>query len=421
VRNRKRTSLRTRAPRGISSLPQRLNQLTLLTVLSLTVPALGQTPATAPTRPAAPTAPREQVTDLETYLAGLTPQQRQELAAKQQQFAQLDEEEKTRLRQLHAQVQASPDAKKLQSVLHQYSLWLASLSPNERYAVLDTDIPERVERIRQLRLREEDTRLTAVGLTSKDAQIVLEWFQQQATQHEPTLLKTMNDEERKWRERAPNPEARRASLLFHRADELFQLISSDAYDRLIESLSQTAQDKLLAAQNDAVRNKLIENWVRTAAWSRFRPPDVPHEKLVAFLESLPDKDRAELEQLPRDRLYRELRERYYSSQGTRYGRGPRGGNNRRGNRPEQRSNDGEAGPDTDRRSPERRGPERRGDGRRGEESRENHPRFERPFDGPPPPFHRPPFEGVRPPGPPPVDHASGEAGEAGDELPATRP
>ncbi len=341
-------------------------------------------PVTVPPAALAPLAPPE---SLASFLQSLNANDRQELVARQQRFEQLSDVEKERMRTLHAALRNHPDAARLDSVLLQYSQWLSTLTPNERYAILDTPADQRVDRIRQLRAREEDQRLTALGLNTQDARVILDWFNQQLSEHQGKLLEGMDARERERLERIPNDNARKialsAQMLFNRgrtnrADQLFNMIRREERDRLKALLSNTAREKLLAEEargSDTEANKLLAEWIRASAMNRFRPPEITDEELLKSLENLPAAVRADLERLPRDQMYRALRERFHGFRGDMFER-------RRGGHGENfRGGDNHGRP---------------GDRGRGERNREDGERGE----GPPPRDERPPFGGPDFDGPP---------------------
>lgn len=327
-------------------------------------PAAGAAPLTVSPAALAPLAPPE---SLAAFLQNLHANDRQELVGRQQRFEQLSDVEKERMRTLHAALRNHPDAARLDSVLLQYSQWLSTLTPNERYAILDTPADQRVDRIRQLRAREEDQRLTALGLNTQDARVILDWFNQQLSEHQGKLLEGMDARERERLERIPNDNARKialsAQMLFNRgrnnrADQLFNMIRREERDRLKALLSNNAREKLLAEEargSDTDANKLLAEWIRASAMNRFRPPEITDEELLKSLENLPAAVRADLERLPRDQMYRALRERFHGFRGDMFdrrrgghGENFRGGDNR--GRPGDRER-GEGRPPRDGRPP----------------------------------------------------------------------
>ncbi len=361
-------------------------------------PATSAAPLTVPPAALAPLAPPE---SLAAFLQTLPANDRQELVGRQQRFEQLSDVEKERMRTLHAALRNHPDAARLDSVLLQYSQWLSTLTPNERYAILDTPADQRVDRIRQLRAREEDQRLTELGLNTQDARVILDWFNQQLSEHQGKLLEGMDARERERLERIPNDNARKialsAQMLFNRgrnnrADQLFNMIRREERDRLKALLSNNAREKLLAEEargSDTDANKLLAEWIRASAMNRFRPPEITDEELLKSLENLPAAVRADLERLPRDQMYRALRERFHGFRGDMFDR-------RRGGHGENfRGGDNRGRP----------GDRERGEGRPPRDGRPpfDGPGFDRPFDdaaGPPPtpppspPSEQPPSDGA---------------------------
>lgn len=274
--------------------------------------------------------------DLATYLRQLSDEQRQELAAKQQQFNQLPATEKERLRALHAKIQTDPNAQELNQVLQEYAVWLSSLPLKERSAIQDMKAEDRIERIRELRRREQDSRLTELGLTNRDTQTILDWIQTMVVEHEEELVKLLSPEEKKWRDDSNTPDERRGMMFLRpdRLNDLLKLITAAEYNRLADQLLSSAQSRLLATSGDEKeRTKLMTTWIHASFMTRFRPPEVSEEKLLEFLEKLDPSVREELESLPRDRFIAELRNRYNMMQRNRWGpRNGRRGDGRRGGR-----------------------------------------------------------------------------------------
>lgn len=367
--------------------------------------ATSQSPASPIPSSGSPPLPQKR-SELTEFLQQLSNEQRQELDTQRQQFDQLTAIERDRLRQLHARIQADPQSQELNQVLEQYSVWLSSLPLKERMAIQDLKPSERIERIRDLRRREQDSRLTQLGLTNRDTQTIIDWIQKQVIEHEEELVKTLTPPEKNWRDRAPSAEERRAFMFLRpdRLKDLLKLVTSAEYNRLAEQLQPSAQSRLLATSDDEkddARMKMVEDWIHASFMTRFRPPEVSKEKLLEFLEKeLPENVREELESLPRDRFYAELRNRY-NMQRNRSDRWGQRGERRGGGRPERGDRR-----DDDRPS-DREGGRRRGFGPGGREGRPPRPGEGGPSFGPDgdrmPPDFGPPPEGPPPEDPPPED------------------
>jgi hypothetical protein len=174
---------------------------------------------------------------------------------------------------------------------------------------------ERVAKIKDL-LRAQETerfrKMVGGGLDPGDLKAIRKWLDEFVDAHADEILATIPPE---WRERMP-PEAemdpdRRLSMLrgIYLRGGGWALARPSAADeqRLRESLSRDAAAVLNKAENDEDRSRLIQTWIRAADFSRMWA-HVTVEELQEFAqESLDERERARLEGLPREQMYRELR------------------------------------------------------------------------------------------------------------------
>ncbi len=268
----------------------------------------------------------------------MSPTEKQDLLAKQDRFNRLTPEQRDRVTELHTELSSHPDAAKLNQVLDRYFVWLGTLPSQERAELLDLPPAERMERIRQLKAREEDRRLAELGLTANDARVLLTWFENEVEKHEEPLIQAAREDaatgvgqEREPADSRMNENERRGFLIFRTLwrgmDTLLALIPPEDVRRLVDQLSDSARNRYLSEPADQ-KQRLLTDWIRSSIRSRFRPPPVRDEDLLRMMPDLPPEDRAALEALPRERLYAELRKRYEMWRGLKdprsFGRGRSG-------------------------------------------------------------------------------------------------
>ena len=308
------------------------------------------------------------------YLEGLTVDHKAKLQAKRERFNQLAPEEQQRLRELHQAIVQHKHRDQLETVLENYTNWLATLTPNERYEVQSLAQPaEKLAEINKLRSRQEDLRLARVGLTKVDAQTTWDWFDRMLKVHRDDVIAGTRDGKRGGDQQPINQFLAGFVCSNPRGMSALQsALTRDDKDQLLQRLSATAVDKY-ASTPSPDQQKLIADWIHESARSQFQ--QVSEEQIKRRLSRLPEEERERYLAMPRHKIFEELRRR----EQMRSPRGPRnwrsnGGGPRSGGFPGSRNGD----------------PDHPGSPNGGRP--DGGPLDEGPPDGPPPADHVPPPE-----------------------------
>ncbi|NLE38614.1 MAG: hypothetical protein GX621_11365 [Pirellulaceae bacterium] len=88
----------------------------------------------------------------------MTPQEKAELARKQERFAALVPEKREELRRLHERLEAEPDGEKLREVMRRYCDWLDTLADSASYSLRSLPVDERMKEIAKRRYGPQDAR-----------------------------------------------------------------------------------------------------------------------------------------------------------------------------------------------------------------------------------------------------------------------
>ena len=234
---------------------------------------------------------------------------------KKRQFDELSPEQRERMRRLHAELSADPDRERLLGVLERYCEWLKILTAVERAEVIRLPGNERIAKIKDL-LRTQETerfrKMAGGNLDPGDLKAIRQWLDEFVDAHADQILATLPPERR---DRIPadgkmDP-GRRLSMLrgiyLRGGGGSLPRPSAADEDRLRARLSRDAAAVLNKAESDEDRSRLIDTWIRAADFSRVWA-HVSVEELQEFAqESLDEHERARLESLPREQMYRELR------------------------------------------------------------------------------------------------------------------
>jgi hypothetical protein len=349
-------------------------------------------------------------------IAGMTPEEKEELRKKKERFDALSPAEQQRIRELHAAIAADPDSRELMQTMTRYHRWLATLDPTDRYKLLDIKDPqERVARIKELLQQQEERRFRQyfANLPEEDRKAIYQWIGEFVATHAEQIRSRLPEGIARRLEHFPDDEARRRELFlaWQRWRREFDLPSPgpDDYAALLKRFSSATQKQIEAAAQATAASesstsrdpqpskqrlqelqlRRVEELVRTALYSRFFP-QVSQQELLKFYQAMkPDDPRRKLlEGKEGEELHRELQRMYnwersgWSRGGPPDGPGPRGF---------------------------RGGPPPDGRGFRG---RDGSP------PGPPP---GPPPDGGRPPGPPPGGGAVDKRGNGLGDRPSPPP
>ena len=309
----------------------------------------------------------------------LTPTDKKQLQDNKKRFEQLPSEKRDRIESFYDAFRKAEDHEPLRSVVSQYYAWMTTLAASDRAEVYDLPADQRIERIRELRQREERRRLALFSeqLKTSDAEQIRNWFFGEFMRSHKSELDSRTPEELRSssrRRRGWSAMRRRMKWVFDNwaSGDSLPLPSHEEIGGLKSRLSDELQAELEAKEDLASRQLFVLGLVQAAHRSR---DVVDDDRLLEFYNELSDQERDELEKDgsgSREEFFRALRSHYYRHhRGTRDGR-PREGGMERGGRPF--------------------GPPRYG-GRGGFRPRRDGPGGRRPDDRPP----RPPKGSRRPP------------------------
>ncbi len=270
-------------------------------------------------------------------LARMSDAEKMVLLQKKDRFTALPPEEQQRLREIHDQLSRDPDAAQLQQVLQRYYDWLSMLTAPEQAKILSLPADQRIEKIRELVRAQDARRVRAMAsgfqMSPRDLEVIHDWFHAFLEKHAQEIL-----------DRLPDPPFGHLKKTYdHQRDHVqlgwlyVQSMSPDLprpsreEERQLEArVSKHAREVLDQAGSDEARSRIIRWWIGAAVLSRRRiSPSI--EELHEFAQkSLSDDERARLESLPVEQMYRDLRilfyqHRYGADRGRLFPWGPRGG------------------------------------------------------------------------------------------------
>ncbi len=253
------------------------------------------------------------------------------LLQKKSRFDELSDQDQDRLRKLQQQLAADPQCEHLRGVLERYSDWLKTLTPVERAELATLAPDKRLAHIKALVSDQDARRFRAmVGgfLNPKDLGAIRTWLDEFVKAHAAEILATVPDDPRFEEVKKSFDAEKNQHQLFlrfwylHHEGTALPQPTKQEEEQLKSRLSPEARAVLGKATNDAERSRIIQNWTRAADFSSRVPPRVSQEELDRFVkDELSESERVYLESLPRDRMYRELRSKYYQK---RFGPGPGG-------------------------------------------------------------------------------------------------
>lgn len=252
-------------------------------------------------------------------LSTLSAEEREELRAKKERFDRMPPDEQGKIREFHERISSAPDHERLVGVMDRYNEWLKTLSPGQRADLLAMPADKRIEEIRKIRRTQEDSRLKQLAstITSDDAKAIFNWLGEFVERNRDALVSQMSPEKKLFFEESANDPARRRRMLM---GQLFWSSSSangevglkptkDDVDRLAGSLSPGARKALDQLNDNPRKLTLIREWVGLAIAGRVMP-EVDEKELEQFYQSLTQSQRDNLDRLPRDQMYQELKRQY---------------------------------------------------------------------------------------------------------------
>ena len=183
-----------------------------------------------------------------------------------------------------------------------------------------------IKRLMQERRSQQFRKLVATPPEPNDVRAIFAWFDSYVEAHEAELL-AMLPEQTQGRVKQVNIAGMRRKMLVmalhqNNAEPNFPPPTPDDLQKLNERLSPQAKETLAKATNPDDKLKLVQGWIRAAVMSRTLPPQVSEERLMAYYREnrgrLQKEDAAkvdELETLPPEAFYQEVRNIYFREHG----------------------------------------------------------------------------------------------------------
>jgi len=260
--------------------------------------------------------------DVRKQLAELDEDSKNELIRRRQRFDRMPNDQKNRLRQLHAKINDHPQSDKLRRVMRRYYGWLRGLPSAKRAELRDLPRGKRIERIRQIMRTQELERFRRLAdekLPKSDLRLIVWWAEKYIEQHEKKLIeRTIPDERTRERLKRLTPQRRQRALMFYfvrpnnRSGSRLRFSPQDM-SQVRSKLSAEANRRLDEYKDMPQRQRaMMQRWIRAAVISRFVPYPDRADLQNFYNVELKDSDRERLENMPADRLRRELRRMYYS-------------------------------------------------------------------------------------------------------------
>ena len=289
--------------------------------------------------------------------------EKEKLRKKWDHFKGLDQQAKTKNRELYRQVVDHPESERLHQVMVRYHEWLGGLRSSQRADLLSLEPKERIKRI-QLLMKEQEVRkfteLLEKELPAEDLRSISSWveafiadFGKELASREEEVIGSLEPDQQGFLRNIQNPAQRQrilamGALFVSRPDEEQSSTqsrpSAEDFRKLRDGLSPHGQELFDQAEGLGEQRKLVRQWTRAAMMSRRKSlPSVSDETLAAFRRGelefkLKAEDHDRLERLSGERLKQQLKWYYYRYRGdlepgSQYragGRGGRAGGGRRG-------------------------------------------------------------------------------------------
>ncbi len=262
-------------------------------------------------------------------LANLSTTEKEELRRKRDQFQQLDDGEKSRLRELHTTLSSSPDRARLEETMLQYHEWLKTLPGKERAELLKLPTEQKLAEIKRLmqdQRSQQFRKLVATPPEPNDVRAIFAWFDSYVEAHEIELMAMLPEPMQNRVKQASHDGMRRkllvGALYQNGAEPKFPTPTPDDLQKLNERLSPQAKETLAKVTDPEEKLKLVQGWLRAAMMSRMLPPQISDERLMSYFREnrarLLKEDAAkvdELESLPPEAFYQEVRNIYFRERG----------------------------------------------------------------------------------------------------------
>jgi hypothetical protein len=273
----------------------------------------------------------------------MSPDQKDDLRRKKQRFDELSDDEKQRLRDLHAAIVSDPSATELSHTVTRYTRWLSSLEASERSILLDIKDPEqRIARIKELMQQQEERRFRQYfsNLPEDDRKTIYKWLSEFIAAHADEIVQRLPPHVKQRIADAEGDEARRRELFgswlrwrrefnlpyFKSEDylDLFKKFSPETQKTIessaVNALSSEPEDQRTSERQLALQQQRVEELARTALYSRFFP-QISQQELLKYYDAMKPDDlrRKQLEGKEGEELRRELQRMYNWEHGGRGG------------------------------------------------------------------------------------------------------
>jgi hypothetical protein len=269
-------------------------------------------------------------------IAAMSAAEKEQLKIKQERFAKLDENEKTKLRKLHDAVEVHPRKAELTQVMMRYRQWLRELTPEDRATLLTTEVAKRLAVAQGLQEKLHQRYLAEAGkeMSETDARAVKDWMDALAAARIPAALEAASDRQKGGLERAIKENQKhfvrgivwdliwRGKLPPVTEEDQLRLAAAVSPER-----RQTFQE---TAKTKEQKDQVVNAWIMGATLFRrgFGGPGPSPEDLQEVLSKLPPDERKRVSTLPpeqmRDILHRKWFESRFNPRGGRGGPGERG-------------------------------------------------------------------------------------------------
>ena len=267
----------------------------------------------APTRTDdSPAARRQRVRDMSDA-------QKEELFRHREQLRALGTGEQHRIALLHEQLQTDRQGEQLRETMNHYCRWLATLSPYRRANLLDMKPQDRLKAIKQT--LQEHARSESKRLDAKDRDVLVQWLDQYAKDHESQFYELLPENRR--RQTAKMTPAMRHRIAFVMVCQRWQSGDAAVHPPATEQEMAALRSRLSADTRSRLESKpvaeqprVLTNWLQQAArqevLARRGEGGVLFgfdEQLADFFEyQLSDEERDRLMSLPGDEMQQRLHE-----------------------------------------------------------------------------------------------------------------
>jgi hypothetical protein len=275
----------------------------------------------------APQAPSGSPAERRERIEGMSLVEKEHLLRLQEQFDDLDREQRDRLRQLDESLRAAADGPELWPIMRRYCGWLKTRFSFTRAELEEQPAGDRLKSVQKL-LR-QDQAGEGRRLVGKDAEALLQWMRDFVARHKAELLDELPQSERKKFDSLP-PARQRAELF----GQLRQQRQAAGPGKLPPFATDADLARLRAELSPEVRKRLegkptAQQWQQVAVWMRHlggpRPTrdllsPADDQRLYEFFEKLSEEEKGRLLSMPGEDMQRELL-RLYSGRTGRHGEG----------------------------------------------------------------------------------------------------